>query len=86
MKHNLTDITVVLDRSGSMGSVLNDTKGGFDQFIKDQTLVKALKDRYENIELVIYDSGNFRKPIMILTGYEAEIFANRILTELSNKL
>lgn len=33
---NATDITVVLDRSGSMGIVQNDTKGGFDAFVQEQ--------------------------------------------------
>ena len=36
MKQNLTDITVILDRSGSMSSVKNDTIGGFNQFLADQ--------------------------------------------------
>jgi len=31
-----TDITVVLDRSGSMGSVVDDTIGGFNTFLKKQ--------------------------------------------------
>lgn len=33
---NYTDITVVLDRSGSMVTIKTDTEGGFDTFIKDQ--------------------------------------------------
>ena len=36
MKENLTDITVVLDRSGSMGSVRDDTIGGFNTFLEGQ--------------------------------------------------
>jgi hypothetical protein len=36
MNDQLTDITIVLDRSGSMESIADDTKGGFDQFVKDQ--------------------------------------------------
>lgn len=35
-KTNYTDITVVLDRSGSMQSVKSDTIGGFNSFLKDQ--------------------------------------------------
>ena len=31
-----TDITMVLDRSGSMQSIKNDTIGGFDAFISEQ--------------------------------------------------
>lgn len=36
MKQNHTDITIVLDRSGSMRSAIDDTIGGFNQFLKDQ--------------------------------------------------
>ena len=36
MKQNLCDITIVLDRSGSMSSVQADTIGGFNTFIKEQ--------------------------------------------------
>jgi hypothetical protein len=36
MKKNHTDITIVLDRSGSMASVASDTIGGFNRFLKDQ--------------------------------------------------
>lgn len=36
MNPNLTDITVVLDKSGSMFSVLTDTIGGFNKFLKAQ--------------------------------------------------
>lgn len=36
MRDNLTDITVVLDRSGSMESVERDTVGGFNKFVEDQ--------------------------------------------------
>lgn len=36
MKADLTDITIVLDRSGSMSDVAGDTRGGFDSFVKDQ--------------------------------------------------
>lgn len=36
MKADLTDISVVLDRSGSMQSVRTDTIGGFNAFLKTQ--------------------------------------------------
>jgi len=35
MKKNHTEIAVVLDRSGSMHSVVADTIGGFNNFLKD---------------------------------------------------
>ena len=36
MKTDYSDITLVLDRSGSMEAVRNDTIGGFNAFLKDQ--------------------------------------------------
>lgn len=36
MNQNLTDITIVLDRSGSMAAVATDTIGGFNTFVRDQ--------------------------------------------------
>lgn len=36
MNSNHTDITIVLDRSGSMVSVAGDTIGGFNRFLEDQ--------------------------------------------------
>jgi len=39
---NYTDISFVLDRSGSMSSIKNDVIGGFNEFLKKQ---KKLKDR-----------------------------------------
>lgn len=39
MKTNHTDITIVLDRSGSMQSIASDTIGGFNKFLSDQKAV-----------------------------------------------
>ncbi len=39
MKTNHTDITIVLDRSGSMATVKDDTIGGFNTFLDDQRKV-----------------------------------------------
>lgn len=36
MKENLTEIVFILDRSGSMGSLTEDTIGGFNTFIENQ--------------------------------------------------
>lgn len=36
MNINHTDITIVLDRSGSMSSIAADTIGGFNRFLEDQ--------------------------------------------------
>lgn len=39
MKTNYTDIIIVLDRSGSMESIQNDTIGGVNTFIEEQKKV-----------------------------------------------
>lgn len=39
MDQKYTHISVVLDRSGSMGIIADDTIGGFNQFLKDQKAV-----------------------------------------------
>lgn len=36
MKENLTEVIFILDRSGSMASLTNDTVGGFNSFIEQQ--------------------------------------------------
>lgn len=41
MKENHTDITIILDRSGSMGSIRQDTIGGFNSFLEDQKKVEG---------------------------------------------
>ncbi len=41
MNMQYTHISVVLDRSGSMQSVANDTVGGFNKFLKDQKEVSG---------------------------------------------
>lgn len=39
MKEGKTDITVVMDKSGSMGGLVDDVIGGFNQFLDDQIKV-----------------------------------------------
>ena len=54
---NETDITVVLDRSGSMASVRDDTIGGFNSFLQEQKAVSGsarvslvqFDDQYESV-------------------------------------
>jgi len=52
MKDNLTDITIVLDKSGSMGSVCAETISGFNEFLQEQK--KAEGDA--NLTLMLFDS------------------------------
>lgn len=57
MKNNYTDISIILDRSGSMDSIKTDTIGGFNSFLKEQQSVGGectislyqFDDRYEMI-------------------------------------
>ncbi len=51
MNNSLTDITVVLDRSGSMASVREDTIGGFNSFLEEQKKVPGSA----NLSLVQFD-------------------------------
>lgn len=55
---NYTDITFVLDRSGSMASVADDTVGGFETFVKDhqavQGIVKMTLVKFDHEYLVDY--------------------------------
>jgi uncharacterized protein YegL len=41
MKKDLTEIVLILDESGSMGSVKNDTIGGFNEFLSSQKKIKG---------------------------------------------
>lgn len=51
MKDNFCDVTIVLDRSGSMASVQPDTIGGFNTFIKEQRKLPGQC----NVSLVQFD-------------------------------
>ncbi len=61
---NWTDITVIIDKSGSMSSVVESTISGFNQFVTDQ---KKLEDIYQTISLIQFDDqyevSYVRKPI-----------------------
>jgi len=60
MKEMQTEVIMVLDRSGSMGSCADDVVGGFDNFIKEQregegeasVTLAQFDDRYE----IVYES------------------------------
>lgn len=82
MKADLADITVVLDRSGSMLSVQADTIGGFNAFIEAQRKVPGecnaslvqFDDQYE----VVYTS----KPVKDAPALTADTFVPRGMTAL----
>ena len=52
MNTNLTDITIILDSSGSMQGLADDTIGGFNTFLKTQ----QEQPGHANISLVQFDS------------------------------
>lgn len=52
---NITDITVLLDRSGSMEAIRTDTIGGFNSFLKDQS---ALPDE-ARLTLIQFDGQGY---------------------------
>ena len=51
-KKNLTDITVVLDRSGSMSSIREEAENGLNHFISEQKEIPG----YANFTLVKFDT------------------------------
>lgn len=73
MNHNHTDITIVLDRSGSMSSIAADTIGGFNRFLEDQkkapgTATLTLR-QFDTIHDVVIDAKAIHqaKPLTVDT-------------------
>ena len=70
MDKNLTDITIILDESGSMGSTINDTIGGFNTLINHQIDVnKANPENYVDVSMYAFN------------GQVRQVFGSRRLTE-----
>jgi uncharacterized protein YegL len=69
MNQNLTDIVFILDRSGSMNGLENDTIGGFNGFVKKQAEAGPT-----NLTTVLFDD----KYEILHNGVDA---ANAVLTE-----
>ena len=65
MKKGLTELVMILDRSGSMGGLESDTIGGFNSMIEKQkkeegdALVSAVL--FDNMQEVLYDRVEIRK-------------------------
>lgn len=72
MKKNYTHISILLDKSGSMGSCLNDTIGGFNQFLKTQKEV----DGEATVTLVQFNN-NYDMIIDMLPLTNAEDLSTR---------
>lgn len=64
MKKGYTKIVVVLDRSGSMGSIKADTIGGFNAFIEEQKKVEGVADltlaQFDDQYDIVYNSENIQ--------------------------
>jgi hypothetical protein len=87
MKENLTQITIVLDRSGSMGSVRDATISGFNEFVEGQR--KAPGEA--NLTLIQFDTENaydlvFDRPIKDVPKLTAETYVPRGGTPLHDAL
>jgi hypothetical protein len=65
MRDDLTDVTIVLDRSGSMMSVVSDTVGGFKTFVDEQK--KA--------------SGEVRISLVQFDDVYERVFENKLLSD-----
>lgn len=67
-----TDITVVLDRSGSMSSIRNDMIGGFNEFIKEQRLTTDIAKvnitlyRFDDVFETVYQEQNVNSELVFL--------------------
>jgi Mg-chelatase subunit ChlD len=64
MKQDYTHLTVILDRSGSMESIRDDTIGGFNTFLKQQQAEPGTA----TLTLVQFDSQD---PYEVIHGFEA---------------
>ncbi|MFW6219686.1 MAG: vWA domain-containing protein [bacterium] len=62
MKENLTEIIMIVDRSGSMSSIRSDAEGGFNEFIQKQKEVdgevKVTVTQFDDKIEILYDNEN----------------------------
>lgn len=62
MKQDYTDINIVLDRSGSMQSIKDDTIGGFNAFLQEQKDVPGAATitlaQFDNVYEVVYQAAD----------------------------
>jgi hypothetical protein len=97
MKEDYTDISIVLDRSGSMQLVKDDTIGGFNQFLQDQKNAPGLAtislhqfdDRYETVyaAIIISDAQPLTDQTFIPRGSTALLDAiGRTINETGKRL
>jgi hypothetical protein len=77
---NYTDMTIIMDRSGSMHSIRSDAEGGINSFIKDQSglsgkkvlTVVAFDDKYEiPVSAMTIEANNYPSIILQPRGSTA---------------
>ncbi len=85
MENNYTHISVILDRTGSMESIRDDTIGGFNSFLKDQknqegkaTLTLVQFDSQDPYEIIHHFS-----PINEVPELDRRTFVPRASTSLA---
>ena len=88
MKTDYTHISVILDRSGSMESIRDDTIGGFNSFLRDQkshpgtaTLTLVQFDTQDPYELI-----HRFKPIQVVPELDRKTYVPRASTPLLDAL
>ena len=73
MRKNLTEIVFILDRSGSMSGLEQDTIGGFNSMIKQQknaegeALISTIL--FDNVSEVLHDRINVKDASLIFSLY-----------------
>ena len=82
MNNNLTEIGVILDRSGSMSCVVNDAIGGFNTFLETQKRVPG--DAVITVSLFDYEVIYYAKnaPIKSVAPLTTETYVPRGMTAL----
>jgi len=82
MNEKLTEIVVILDRSGSMLAIKSDVIGGFNQFLKDQQELPSKASltlaQFDNEYEIVHDG----KPIEDVPELNNETYMPRAMTRL----
>ena len=84
---NLTDITIVLDRSGSMASVRADTIGGFNEFLRKQREANIGECRVSLVQFDDqYETVYADRPVAVAADLTSETFVPRGSTALNDAI
>ncbi len=73
LNNNLTEIVAIIDESGSMGTIKNDTIGGFNSFLEEQQKYTDGKA----IMTVVTFSGSVRTPVDGVDVQEVEPLSDK---------